>query len=149
MGRNIVGAIVGYVVMVIIVIASIAATWAVLGAEGSFTGGGPYPSIAWSASNVVFGFIGALAAGWVARRIGRSALAVKILVGVMLVLGVYGALTAESSYQERVAEAGIDKPVGELTFMEAGTVAKQPIWYLWLIPLIGAAGATLGGRDRS
>lgn len=147
--RNILGAIAGYIVMVVIVIASIAGTWAVLGAEGSFSGDGPYPSTAWNASNVAFGFIAAFVAGWVARKIGRTGLAVKILVSLMLVLGLYGALTAESSYQKRVAKAEIDKPVGELTFMEAGVVARNPTWYLWLIPLIGAAGALLGGRERT
>ena len=42
----------------------------------------------------------------------------------------------------------IDKPVADLSFVEAGTVAKNPTWYVWMIPFIGAAGALLGGRGR-
>ena len=149
MGRNILAVIVAYIAMVAITIASLGATWAVLGAAGSFAGDGPYPSIAWLVSNVIFGFLAALAGGCIARKIGRSDLAVKLLVGAILLLGLYGALTAESSYQKRVEAAGIDKPVAELTFLEAGAVAKNPTWFLWTIPLIGAAGALLGGRKRS
>ena len=145
--RSILGAIVGYVATVIVVIASLAVTWAVLGASGSFTGEGPYPSPAWNASALVAGFIAALLGGWVALKVGRAALAVKILVGMMLVLGLYGALTAENSYQKRTAQA-VDKQVADLSFMEAGAVAKNPAWYNWVIPFVGATGALLGGRER-
>jgi len=145
--RAILGAILGYVAIVVVVIAGLAATWAVLGGAGSFSGEGPYPSMAWSASAVLAGFIAAFLGGRVALKIGRTDLAVKILIGLMLVLGLYGAVTAESAYQKRTAEA-VDKPVGELTFMEAGAVAKNPAWYNWVIPFVGAAGAMLGGRER-
>ena len=148
MGRAIAGALCGYAAMVVIVVASIAGTWAVLGPEGSFTGEGPYPSAAWNTSNVVFGFLAALVAGWVARKVGRGSTAVRILVGLMVVLGLYSAITAESSYQKRVAKADIDKQVADLSFTEAGVVAKSPTWYVWLIPVIGAAGALVGGRER-
>jgi hypothetical protein len=148
MVRSIVGAVVGYVVMVVVVVASIAGTWAVLGPAGSFDGEGPYPSTAWTVSNLLFGLLGAVAAGWVALKLGRSARAVKILVGLILVLGLWSALTAESSYEKRIAEAGIDKPVADLTFLEAGRVAKNRAWYNWSIPLVGVAGVLLGGRGR-
>ena len=148
MGRAILGAVVAYVVVVIVVIGSLALAWAVLGGSGSFTGEGPYPSTAWNAAALVSGFIAAVIAGWVALKVGRSALAVKILVGLMLVLGIFGALTAESAYEKR-AQKAVDKPVADLTFMEAGAVAKNPAWYNWVIPFVGAAGALLGGRERS
>jgi hypothetical protein len=147
MGRAIVGAIVGYIVIIAIVIGGLFAAWAVLGGSGSFEGDGPYPSSAWNAAALASGFIAAIAGGWVARKLGRSALGVKILVGLMLVLGLYGALTAEASYQKRSAEA-VAKPASELTFMEAGQVAKNPAWYNWVIPFVGVAGALLGGRGR-
>jgi len=147
MARAILAAILGYVVIVAVVIGSLALAWAFLGGAGSFDGEGPYPSTAWTGTAVVAGFIAAFLGGWVAFKVGRSGLAVKILVGLMLVLGLYGALTAESSYQKRVANA-VDKPVADLTFMEAGQVAKSPAWYNWIIPFVGAAGAMLGGRER-
>jgi len=146
--RAISGAIVGYVALVIVVIAGLALAWAVLGGTGSFSGDGPYPSTAWNASALISGFVAAFLGGWVALKIGRSVLAVKILVALMLVLGLYGALTAESAYQKRVAKA-VAKPVAELSFIEAGTVAKNPAWYNWVIPFVGAAGAMLGGRQRT
>ncbi len=146
--RNIVGAVVGYVAMVAIVILSLFVTWSVLGAQGSFAGDGPYPSTTWTLSNIVFGFVAAFLGGWLAHKIGQTRLAVYILIGAILALGLYAAITAESSYEKRVARAGIDKPVAELTFFEAGAVAKNPAWYVWTIPLIGAVGACLGGRSK-
>jgi len=147
MGRSIVGTLAGYVVMIVIVLASIFGTWQALGPAGSFNGEGPYPSTAWVLSNVIFGFLGAYAGGWVARRLGKSDLAIKMLAGLILALGLYQLVTEESAYEKRSADAP-DKPVAELTFMEAGMVARSPLWYLWSIPVIGVAGVWLGGRRR-
>ena len=131
MGRAIVGAILGYAAIVVVVMAGLGLAWTVLGASGSFSGDGPYPSAAWVASALVSGFVAAFIGGLVARKVGRDAVAVKILVGLMLVLGLWGAVTAEQSYAKRV-ERAVDKPVGELSFMEAGMVAKNPAWYNWV-----------------
>ena len=80
------------------------------------------------------------------RRIVRagSRFIVEILVGLVIVLGAYSAVAADSSYANREP---VDKPVAEMSFMEAGQHAKQPGWYNWLIPLVGIAGVMLGGRD--
>ncbi len=144
--RSVVGAILGYLAMVVVVIGSLYLTWSVLGAERSFAGDGPYPSTLWMISNFAFGFLAAYVGGKVARRVGRETRAVYILVALMLSLGLYGALTAETAYERRKAAAAIDKSVADLTFMEAGQVAKNPAWYNWIIPLVGVAGAVVGGR---
>lgn len=146
MWRSILGAVVGYIAMVAVVMVGIGIAWGLLGGSGAFSGEGPYPSTAWLAFNLVFGFVGSVAGGWVALKTGKGGLAVRILVGLMLVLGLYMALTAESSYANREP---VDKPVAEMTFMEAGQHAKQPTWYNWVIPLIGVAGVLIGGRERS
>jgi len=96
--------------------------------------------------NFASGFVAAVVAGWAALKIGRSPLAVKILAGLILVVGVYYGLTTEASYADRQP---VDKPVDEMSFMEAGQHAKQPAWYKWTIPLVGLAGVLLGGRRRS
>ncbi len=70
----------------------------------------------------------------------------KILVGLVLVLGLYSALTGESEYAGRKK---IDTPVARMDFVEAGTHAEQPTWYLWTIPIVGVAGVLLGGRRRT
>ncbi len=147
--RSILGAVLGYVAIVVVVIAGLFLTWQVLGAAGSFSGEGPYPSTAWIGSALVFGLLAAFVGGKVALKVGRGPLAPKILIGLILVLGTFAALTAESAYEKRVANVAAEKPVADLTFAEAGQVARNPSWYNWVIPLVGAAGACLGGLRRS
>ena len=143
--RSILAAVVGYIAMVVVVLAGIALAWAVLGGSGAFAGEGPKPSTAWIAMNLVGGFLAAFVGSLVALKIGRSARAVKILIGLLLVLGVVSAVTANSVYEKREP---VGKPVAEMSFREAGQHAKQPAWYNWVIPLVGVAGACLGGRSR-
>lgn len=57
--RNVLGAIAGYVAMVIVALAGIGVGWMTLGAAGAFAGEGPAPSTAWMAFNLVTGFVGA------------------------------------------------------------------------------------------
>ena len=144
--RSVLAAIGAYIVMIVVVMVGIWVAWAVLGGAGAFRGEGPEPSTAWIAWNFVTGFLAALAAGWVARRIGKSSMAVKILVVLILVVGLYYAVTAESSY---AAREPVDTPVAEMSFREAGLHARQPTWYNWVIPLVGVAGVLVGGRQRS
>jgi hypothetical protein len=141
--RSVLAAIAGYVAMVVVVVAGITLSWAILGGEGAFRGEGPEPSTAWMVLSVVFGFVAAVAGGWVALKIGRSSMAVKVLVGLVLVLGLYSALTAESEYAGRKK---IRRRVARMSFIDAGQHAKQPTWYLWTIPIVGVAGVLVGGR---
>lgn len=141
--RSVLAAVGGYIVMVIVVISGLGIAWMILGGSGAFAGEGPDPSTAWMAFSLAFGLIGAVAGGFVAGGVGRSMTAVKILIGVLLVLGVYLALTADSNLADRTP---IDKPVAEMSFTEAGQHARQPAWYNWVIPLVGAAGVWIGGR---
>ncbi len=144
--RNILGAVAGYLVTVIVVLLGIGVAWMILGGAGAFEGEGPYPSTPWVAGNLVFGLAGAFVGGYAAYKIGRTATAVKILVILMLLLGGYAAVTAESSYAKREP---VGKPVAEMSFMEAGRHAKNPAWYNFLMPAIGAIGAFAGGRKAS
>ena len=129
--------------MVIVALAGIGVAWMTLGAAGAFAGEGPAPSTAWMAFNLVTGFIGALAGGWVARRIGTSAAAVSLLIGLVVVLGLVSAFGSAG-----VDPVPLDKPVAELTFTEAGRYAVQPPWYNWVIVMVGVVGAWIGGRVR-
>ncbi len=110
--------------------------------EGAFEGEGPFPSATWLGANLVIGFVAALVAGLAARKVGRSVVAVKILIGLLVGLGILSAIMAETQYAKGEP---VGKPVTEMTFRAAGQHAKQPVWYNWAIPLIGVAGAWLGG----
>lgn len=141
--RNVLGAVLGYVVMVIVVLAGIGVAWMILGGSGAFDGEGPVPSMAWVVNNLLFGFVAAIAGGFAARKIGRSMTAVKILVGLILAFGAWFAVTADSSYAKREP---VGKPVAEMSFTEAGQHARNPSWYNFVIPLVGVAGVLIGGR---
>ncbi|MDX1501565.1 MAG: hypothetical protein R3325_04315 [Thermoanaerobaculia bacterium] len=143
--RKILAAILGYVVIVVIALAGIGVAWMILGGEGAFRGEGPEPSTPWIALNVIVGFLAALVAGWTARRVGRSSLSVNLLIGIVLVLGLLLAAVAQWGPDDRPP---VGKPVAEMSFTEAGEHARQPDWYNWVIPLVGAAGVCLGGRRR-
>jgi len=142
MVRSVLAAIAGYAPIVVVVVAGITLSWAILGGEGAFRGEGPEPSTAWLVLNVVFGFLAAVVGGRVALRIGRSSRAVNILVGLVMALGVILALTAESRYARK---RKISRPVAKMSFIDAGQHAKQPNWYNWTIPIVGVAGVLVGG----
>ncbi len=138
--RNTLAAVGGYVVMVLVVFVGVGIAWAILGGEGAFEGEGPYPSTIWVMLNVVSGFLAALVAGFAARKMGTSSTAVTILGGLVLVLGIVFAVTADTEVEPA------PKPVAELSFFEAGSYARNPTWYPWVIPFVGLAGILLGGR---
>lgn len=143
--RSILAAVAGYAVIVLVVFAGIGVAWLALGGAGAFQGEGPAPSTPWMALNLLSGFIAAVVGGLVARRIGGSPTAVRILLAMVLVLGVVSALMGGTATE---AGPAIDKPVAQMSFMEAGRHAVQPAWYNWIIPLVGAAGVLVGGRER-
>jgi len=146
--RGILGAIIGYIAMAVALFACLGLTWLVLGAEGAFAGEGPDPSTPWVLSSLAFGLVTAIFGGFVARKVGGGAFSVKGLAGLILVLGLLVAVTAESMYEKRSAAVPKDKSVAEMGFIEAGKYAKNPGWYNWLIPLVGVAGTMIGGRER-
>ena len=145
MRRNILAAIAGYAVMAVLVIAGTGVAWLALGSAGAFDGEGPEPSTPWLALNLMSGLIAAVFGGLVARRIGGSGKAVRILLGLVVALGLVFAVVATVAAPEP-EPAG--KPVVEMSWAEAGQYARQPAWYNWLIPFVGAAGVLLGGRER-
>lgn len=144
--RSSLAAIVGYVTIVLVVFAGIGVAWLILGGAGAFAGEGPSPSTPWMALNLLSGLIAAVVGGLVARRIGGSQVAVRILLGIVLVLGLVSAVMEGGA---AAAHEPAAKPVAEMSFMEAGRHAVQPAWYNWMIPLVGAAGVLIGGRERN
>lgn len=145
MARVIAGVIVGYVVSVVVTLLGILITWTVLGFEGSFAANSTVASTPWSISICVFGFVAAIAAGVTAATIGKhpNQLAVKILAGVILVLGLGIAVMSMGAEPQPVPPAWTD---GEVTFMEAGEFASSPAWYNFAIAIIGAVGVLTGGN---
>ncbi len=147
--RTIFAVIVGYLVMIVFALLGIGIAWLLLGATGAFREGTTTASTTWSLFNCVFGFIGAMLGGLAAARIGKhdTNLPVKILAGFALVFGLFLAVMTETMSGEPTPLPE-GKTVAELSFTEAGSVAKSPAWYNFTIPFIGAIGVLVGGRQR-
>lgn len=140
MMRTIGSVIAGYATMFIVVFVGLMVAYMVLGTDGAFKVGSFEPSLTWLVIMFVVGFVAAVGGGFVCRAIAKSNGAVKALVGVVLVLGLLSAIPAFMQSDEA------PERTGDLAGMEAMGQARQPLWVALVNPIIGAAGALIGGR---
>ena len=146
MGRNIIGGIVGYVVLFVVMFATCTTAYLVMGTDNAFAPGTYDVTMTWILVSSVFAFLAAVVGGYVAAIIGRGAGAAKILAGIILVMGILSIVIVAAS--TRSAEAR----TADTPNMEAMTKAQTPLWAAGLSTLIGIAGAIVGGnlrKDRS
>ncbi|MDX9859181.1 MAG: hypothetical protein RBT76_15460 [candidate division Zixibacteria bacterium] len=141
--RNILGVIVGYVVMAAFVFVSFSVVYMILGTEGSFSAGSYEVSGGWIVASVVLSLIAALIGGMVCTIISRNMKATMVLAGIVLILGM---VMAVPTLSDTAAEASVR--TGDVPMMEAMQKAKQPSWLAFLNPVIGAVGILLGGRKK-
>lgn len=144
--RAIIAVIVGYVVMFIWVVATLTAAWFALGSDFAFNEGTYEASTGWSVVMLVLGLVGAVIAGCVTASIGRAAAPVKVLAGIVLVLGLAEAAVHQLRPEEPETEPAA--PVEELAVWEAAGKSQPPAWYSFTIPVVGCAGVLIGGRRR-
>ena len=144
-GRALLAVILGVALSTLLGFASIALAWAVLGPEGAFQGETTVASFAWSGFGCGAGLVVGAIAGRVASTVAQKAprLPVLVLAGLLLVIGL-GSAVMQLNVEPRPLPAG--KSVGDLTFFEAGEVARSPTWYSFAAPGIVALGVLLGGR---
>ena len=137
------GVVVGYVAMVVVVLIGMTVLWSILGGEGAFRSEGTEASTLWSVMNLVSGLIAAIVGGLVATAVAkqRTHVPALVLAGLVLVLGVAIAIVELGSAPAPMPEG---RAAADLTFFEAGEVARSPAWYNFTIPWIGAIGVLLG-----
>lgn len=137
------GVVLGYVAMAAVVFIGITVVWSILGGAGAFRSEGTEASTLWSVLNLASGLIAAIVGGLVATAVAKQTthLPALLLAGLVLVLGLGSAIFQLESAPTPMPEG---KTVADLTFFEAGAVAKSPAWYNFTIPLIGAIGVVLG-----
>lgn len=136
--RNILAAIVGYVVMVALVFVTFSIVWMILGADGAFEAGSWDVTGTWIGASILFGFVAAKAGGFVCSKLAASHQAVLILIGIVVTLGIVAAIPD-------VTVAAGPRP-DDVSMFDAMGSAEQPRWVAWLNPLIGALGVMLGAR---
>ncbi len=144
MAKVLAGVVVGYVVMLAVVFGLMSLAWMVLGAEGAFQPGTFQVTGTWIALSIVVALLAAVAGGWACARITLDPRAIRLLVGLVVVLGVIFAIPVLT------APAGPPTPRPEgLAMMEAMKQGVQPAWVALLNPALGAIGALIGSRLRT
>jgi ABC-type antimicrobial peptide transport system permease subunit len=140
--RPILGAIVGYIALFVFIFVTFSATYVAMGADRAFNPDSYQVSTAWIAVSSVLGLIGAVIGGYVASLVGKGMNAVKILAGIILLMGVLTiAMTA-------MTPAPTAPRTADVPNLEAMSKAQTPLWVAAINPLIGIAGALIGGRLR-
>jgi hypothetical protein len=141
MGKVLAGVVAGYVVMLAVVFGLMTVAWMVLGADGAFRPGTFEVTGTWIAAGIVVALLAAVAGGWTCARITPDPRAIRLLVGLVVVLGVIFAIPVLT------APAGppAPRPAG-LAMMEAMKQGVQPAWVALLNPALGAIGALIGSR---
>ena len=136
--RTIGAVVVGYLVLAIFIFATFSLVYLALGPSFAFHPGTVDVTAGWMIVATVLNLAGAVLGGWVALKIGRSQTAVRALAVLVLVLGIVSAVLVMNAPAKQLPE----RP---LTTMEAAAFAKQPTWYSFLLPVIGAVGVMMGG----
>jgi len=137
--RKILGAIAGYIVLFIVIFATFSVAYLVMGANAAFTTGSYDVTMTWIIISFILGFIAAVVGGYAASVVGKSWGAVKILAGIVLVMGILTAILVA------VAPKPTDgRPAGTAN-LEAMSKAQTPLWVCIINPLIGIAGVLVGG----
>ena len=137
------GAIAGYIVMAIFIIATFAAAFPILGIDRLFAPGTYEASTSWIVLSLVLGLTGAVLGGWVAGYVSPKSHAVMALAGLVLVFGLFSAQAAQN---EEIPRGGPRGPNATMSDVMAN--ARQPTWITFLNPLLGAVGVLIGGRRK-
>ncbi|HEU5180509.1 MAG TPA: hypothetical protein VFW45_06940 [Candidatus Polarisedimenticolia bacterium] len=141
--RAIGGTIVGYLVIVVIIMATFTGLYFLMGADRSFREGTYVPSLSWILVTFVLSLLAAMAGGWVSVAVGKSAKAATLLATMVFVLGMALAVLS-------LNEPPLENPVrsGDVSNFEAMKRAKEPSWVAFTNPILGAIGVVAGARLR-
>lgn len=136
--RAITSVIVGYLVLAILTMVFFTITFLALGADRTFYPGSYRSTPLWDGLALTISAFVALAGGAVCRLIARSRRPVYALAVLYLILG-FGV-----AFMEQNAPDPGPRPAN-VTSMDAARNTKQPRWYAFTIPFVGAIFVTIGG----
>lgn len=148
--RPVFAVIAGYLIMMVFVMVTLTVAWVLLGSSFAFQAGTTHVTLRWVALNLSLSAIAAIAGGYVAMSIApdEAMLSVKILAGIILAVGLIMAVAhifTDASVDQQLAQGVVVEGMGAFA---AASEAVQPIWYNFLVPVLGAAGVLIGGRLR-
>ncbi|QJR37420.1 hypothetical protein [Gemmatimonas groenlandica] len=137
-------ALAGYILMFVVLFATLTAVYFALGTERTFLPGSYAVTPLWIAVFCFFQFDSGLVAGIVVSKLSRDRKVPLILAGMTLAFGILMALPAITS--------GVNATVardGSLTNMEAMMQAQTPVWIQLIAPALAALGVTAGATLMS
>lgn len=138
MVRTILGIIAGYFIIAVCTAGSFTVAYLILGEDGAFQPGSWDVTPTWGLTTVALAaavaLIGGVVCGIIAKPGSKAPLAFAVVV---IVLGILSGVLAMARPDPGPREPGV-------SVMDAANTAKQPAWYTWSLPFIGAAGVYLG-----
>jgi small neutral amino acid transporter SnatA (MarC family) len=140
--KNIGSAILGYIVIFATIFITFTIAYLILGTEGAFQERTYDVSFAWIVVSIILSIFAAVLGGFVCKLVAKNDTAVKILAGIVLVLGLSMAvvqMTADTSDRPVVRDETVES-------MDAMNNAISPTWMNFLNPLLGVLGVMYGGR---
>lgn len=141
MVRSIVGVIVGYIVAAVFIVACFTGMQLGLGTERVFQPGSYMASKLFIYCALGVTVVAAILGGLACAAISRGGKAPMVLAGLFLALGLFSAVM------------NMNKPdpgsrTGDISPFESALKARQPDWYAFTIPFLGAVGVLVGARLR-
>lgn len=134
---NLLAVVVSYLAIAITIMIIYNLAYLILGAEGSYQAGSWNVSTTWVILSIIVGLGSAWLGGKICTRMARNHVAAKYLIALIIVLGIVTAMTTNQGEMETVREIAP-------SMMEAATKSIQPMWLVWLNPLLGAFGVAIG-----
>ncbi|MDH3493692.1 MAG: hypothetical protein OEM82_09095 [Acidobacteriota bacterium] len=138
--RTILGVVAGYIAMSVVLFVLFSVLYTVLGTSGSFMPDSLYVSTTWLIAGFIIFFAGAAVAGIVSKLIGKTSKSAMVMGIVILVVGGLMAFSQIAQMPESMVREAAEVPM-----MEAMAIAQNPVWALFLNPIIGLLGAIVGG----
>lgn len=145
MVRFVTAIVLGYLVMLVAVIAMFFAAYPVLGVDRLFEPGTYEAARGWIALSFAIGVLAAMTGGTVCARIAPATSAPVWLAGIVLVLG--GLMAIPVIRSDDPSRGGVRPP--NITMTDAMANARQPVWVALLNPLVGAFGVLVGAGTRA
>ena len=135
--RIIAGIIVGFIVMVILVMATFGITIAALGIEKTVQPGSYWTTNTFNIIVLIGGFIAAIIGGLVCGMIARNSMAAFALVAILLATGI-GSVIADMNRPDPPARTA------PATLEDISRYGKEPMWFAFSKIVFGAVGVLIG-----
>jgi hypothetical protein len=143
LGRSILGMFAGYVLSVVLLMLLVGLCSIELGAEGVFVANSYRDTSLFEILKLACGCVAAIAAGWLAVRIGGMRAAVMLAV-LMAVTGLVNGSISWSKQESR-KEPWLERAPGPVNFILATENTQSSALYIFSLPFVGLAGSLTGG----